>query len=567
MIRMSEPRRTLLIAFALALATVAVYLPTLDAGFITTDDPAYVYQNPRVLAGLTIEGVKWAFSTMDAANYHPVTWLSHMADVALFGPDPGRQHGIGIFLHAVNALLLFLALRSLTGATGRSAFVAALFALHPMHVESVAWIAERKDLLCAFFTFMTIWAYAAHARQPGAGRYALVLLAFSLALLSKPMAVTLPFLLLLLDFWPLGRLECSGRATAVSLSRLLAEKIPLLMLSAALCAVTVVAQRRGGAMVLSLQDVPLPRRFGDAAVACGAYVSKLFWPSGLSMFYPKPPTPFPVPVAAGAAALLFLLAALALGFRKRLPCLPVGGFWFLGMLVPVIGLVPVGEQFIADRYSYLPAIGLFIAAAWGIPALLPDRPVIRRTLAAGALLVLASLGFACRTQAEYWHDSETVYRRAIAVTKGNWFAENNLGMVLSKTGKLSEAAGHFEASLARQPFHPSARNNYGAVLARLGRTDEALEQIRLALVIQPWYPEAYNNMGNIRSMRGEHVEAEKCFLEAIRERPGYPDPYNNLGIEYLSEGRTAEADAMFREYLSRRAVQGTSGGNPPAAGG
>ncbi len=559
-------RRTLLVAFALALATAAAFRPLLDAGFTTTDDPAYVCQNPRVLAGLTAEGTAWAFTTMAAANYHPVTWLSHMADVTAFGPGPRGHHGTNILLHAANALLLFLALRSLTGATWRSAFVAALFAVHPMHVESVAWIAERKDLLCGFFTLLAIRAYAGYARKPGAGRYALLLLAAALALLSKPMAVTLPFLLLLLDFWPLDRVGRPGKAQSASLPRLVAEKIPLILLSAAFCAVTVVAQRRGGGLVLSTGDVMLPQRLASTAVAYVTYGWKLLWPADLSMFYPKPAIPFQWPVVAGATGLLALATALALACRRRFPWLPVGWLWFLGMLVPVIGLVPVGEQFIADRYTYLPAIGLFIVAAWGIPALLPDRPGVRRALAAAALLVLALLGSAARTQAGYWIDSETLYRHAIAATRDNWFAENNLGMVLSRSGRVSDAAAHFEKSLARHPFQASARNNYGAVLAQLGKTDEALEQVRLALVIQPGYAEACNNLGNIRSLRGEHDEAVRSYLEAIRLRPDYPDPYNNLGAEYLSAGRTSEANAMFREYLSRRAVQGGGGRSPGASG-
>lgn len=545
-------RRTLPVAAALAVAALLVFLPVLDAGFVTTDDPQYIYANPRVAAGLTAEGIHWAFTTTEAANYHPLAWLSHMLDVSLFGPEPRGHHAVSVALHAANAILLFLALRALAGSTWRAAFVAGLFAVHPMHVESVAWISERKDVLCAFFFLLTLCAYAGYARRPTPARYAGVLLGCLLALLSKPMAVTLPFLLLLLDWWPLGRLLPPGAPGWRSGLRLAAEKLPMFAMSAITSVVTLQAQEAGGARAASLPGPPFVESAGTAAMACLAYLRKLAWPSGLAMYYPAPPRPFSGPAVAGAAVLLLSVTAAAWLLRRRAPWFPAGWAWFLGMLVPVIGLVPVGEQFIADRYTYLPAIGLFVAAAWGIPAILPATPRVRAALAGTACAALAVLGWAAHGQAGAWRDSATLYLRAIAGTGDNWFAEGQLAEVRYREGRLPEAADRFARSIALHPFQPGARNNFGAVLAQLGRPEEAMAQIRAALEMDPSFAEAHNNLGNLQAGRGEREAAERSYLESIRLRPDYPDPYLNLGTEYLAAGRSAEAAGMFREFLSLR---------------
>lgn len=552
----SPPRALVpIICMLLVAVTLLSLWPVLDAPFSGIDDPEYVTANRQVLEGLTRHGVAWAFTSVAAANYHPLTWISHMLDVTLFGPLPAGHHLTSLLLHTANTLLLFLLLGNATGLVWRSAFVAGLFALHPMHVESVAWIAERKDVLCTFFSLLALLAYVRYARRPGTARYAAVLVSFAAALLSKPMAVTLPFLMLLLDFWPLGRWrqEASGSGqAAVSSVRLLTEKTPLLLLSAISCGLTLYAQAQGGGLVLTLEDMPVHERFGVAAVAYASYLGKLLWPLNLSIHYPLDNLAFPVWNIATASCLPIFISLAAWRLRAGSPWLATGWLWFIGTLVPVIGLVKVGVQFIADRYTYLPAVGLFIAFAWGAARLPAFFPRIQgRWAGVASVVLLLALGWGARLQAGYWRSDESLYRHSIEAVGSGWFVENNLGVELARRGNLEEAVIHYREAIRLNPLDANAQNNLGMTLGQLGRLDEALAHLRKALVIRPDFPDACNSVGNILSMRGEYAEADRYFLEAIRLDPNYWKARVNLAENLLAQGRREESAVLLREALGQ----------------
>jgi len=517
----------------LALSVFAVYGRTAGHSFITFDDEQYVASNPVVQRGLTAGGFAWAFTTTHAANWHPLAWLSHMADAELFGMGAGGHHLVNVLLHAANAVLLFLALGALTGAPARSAFVAALFALHPLHVESVAWVSERKDLLCGTFWILSMGAYAAYAARGGWKRYLPVAACLALALLAKPMAVTLPFVLLLLDFWPLRRV---GNVPA---RRLLLEKVPLLALSLASCVATYLAQQSGGAM--SPFPVPLWARLANAAAAYVAYLGKTLWPAALSVFYPHPwavgMPGLPAWRWVGASLLLLAITALALRAARARPYLATGWLWFLGTLVPVIGLVQAGEQGMADRYTYLPLVGVFIVLAWGIPDLLEERPWKRPALAAAAGAVLVLLALLSFRQAGLWRDTVTLFRHAVAVTENNWMAHNVLGYALEKDGRSAEALEELRESVRIQPNFMKSRYNLGNALLAHGDFDGAIFHFRAATRLSPSpFSEAHNNLGSALCMRffrtgqGSLLEAEGEVVEALRINPGNEEARHNLEL-------------------------------------
>jgi tetratricopeptide (TPR) repeat protein len=543
----TETRRAVVVAAAIAAATFLCYLPVLGAGFIGLDDGGYVTGNPFVRAGLTPAGVAWAFTTLDAASYyHPLTWLSHMLDVSLFGMSPGAFHAVNLFLHAANAVLLFLLLRDLTGTTWRGAAVAALFALHPTHVESVAWIAERKDLLCVLFSILSLRAWLGYARAPGPGRYAATAALFAAALLSKPMAVVLPLLFLVLDRWPIGRFDRTSPA------RLLAEKAPLLAMSAAVSAVTIAGQGKVEGLVLTLGDFTVTQRLAVSAVACAAYLGKIAWPANLAVFYPLETLSPPLPEVVGAVALLAAASAAAWRFRDRFPWLAAGWLWFLVSLLPVINLVKVGEHFIADRFTYLPSVGVFIAAAWGVAAVAERFGTVgRRTAAAAALATLSLLGAATWVQAGYWRDSETLFTRTLRVTKDNYFVENLLASEYARQGRLPEAAAHYEATVRINPLHEQARYALAETLARLGRPEEAQAQLKAALVINPKSAQAHNNLGILFGMQRRYAESEFHFREALRLDPGNDGAAGNLANGYMAQGRFREAVPLLSD-LARK---------------
>lgn len=514
-------RRRLTLSIALAAATLAALHPVLEAPFAGIDDLDYVVENPNVRGGLDAAGAAWAFTHFHVANWHPLTWLSHMLDVTLFGLAPAGHHGVNLLFHALNALLLFSFLSTATGRDWEGAAAAALFALHPMHVEPVAWIAQRKELLCTGFSLLSLMGYARYVRAPSAARYAATLLPFAAALLSKQMAVTLPFLMLVLDRWPLGR-------AGVPLRRRLLEKVPLLAMSAAACVLTVLAQVAGKGLTLTLAEFTLRQRVESSLLATAAYIRKAAWPDGLAVYYPFPSETFPAWEVAAAAALLSGASWLAWRFRESGPWLLAGWLWFLGTLVPVIGLVRVGRQFIADRYSYFPYIGLFIIASWAVSGAarrLGARPA-RPALLAAAMLPVAAFGAAAYGQATVWRSNESLFRQALSSTRANAFVEFLMGRELALQGRLDEAIVHLENAL------------------------------RLA----PDAPEAYNDLGIGLSLAGRFDEAEMYYREGIRRAPDAPNGYTNLAADYLGRGMWEQAIPLLEECLRR---------NPghPAAGG
>jgi len=492
---------------ALVLAVLVCFAPVVAADFLVLDDPGYVTANPHVLAGLSLDGLAWAATSGEHANWHPLTWLSHQLDVELFGLDPRGHHAVNLLLHAANALLAALALARLTGSPRASLAAAALFALHPLRVESVAWVAERKDLLCALFVLLALVAYERFARRGGPLRYAALLAAGAAAMASKPMAVTLPFLLLLLDAWPLGRLRAAP-------GRCLAEKLPLLALAAGTAAATLTFQSSAGAVALAA-ELPLAARLANAAVAPFDYLARTLWPFGLSVLYPHPALPGGEPraalaVALGAALLAaFAAAALATLVRGRPLAAPVavGGLWFLGALAPVLGLVQVGEQASADRYTYLPHLGLFLALVFGGARLARRWTLPERALGLALLALLAALGARSSSEARLWRDSATLLEASLAATPDNpmllWLA----GREELAAGRLERAEQRLAHALTLRPLFAEARQTLARVYAAQGRGDEAVRQLEIALELHPRYLPALLDLAAARARAGAHEEA------------------------------------------------------------
>jgi tetratricopeptide (TPR) repeat protein len=551
---MSIRQRNFLIWLGLVLATVAVYWPVRHFDFVNYDDQSYVYENPHVQRGLTLEGFAWFFTTHWEANWHPLTWLSHMLEVQLFGLNAGGHHLVNLLFHVANALLLFHILNRMTAAPLRSAFVAALFALHPLHVESVAWIAERKDVLSAFFWMLTLWAYVRYVETLNAQRstlnrfYALTLVFFTLGLMAKPMLVTLPFVLLLLDYWPLGRTRWAdsvvGKKVKFPLSRLLMEKLPFLTLSVASCAVTLWAQHAGGA-VESTEHLPIDGRIINALVSYVRYLGKAFWPDGLAVFYPLEKWPLEAVVV--AAAVLLGVSLWVVWNARRQPQFVLGWLWYLGTLVPVIGLVQVGSQSMADRYSYLPLIGIFIMVAWSLPSSVLERPRLKIIAAVTAVVLLGiCAALSCR-QLRYWQNSVTLFEHALAVTGPNDVAHLNLGNAFLANGKIQDAISHYEQALWVRPAE--AHSNIGSALMRLGRVPEAVGHFEQALLVKPDYAEAHYNLGLALAQLGNLQEAMNHWEQALRIKPDYAEAHYNLGGALWQTGNTQEAIAHWEQAL------------------
>jgi Flp pilus assembly protein TadD len=530
--------RALLVSLILIAATVIVYAPVGQHGFVNLDDAQYVSANPAVSGGLSARGAAWAFTTWHAGNWHPVTWLSHMLDVQLYGLNAGPHHVTSLLLHIANTVLLFGLLHRMTGALFRSAFVAALFALHPLHVESVAWVAERKDVLSTFFFLLTLGTYLAYVRRPGPSRYAAMLALFALGLMAKPMLVTLPFVLLLLDFWPLGR---------GLWRRQILEKLPLLALAAASSIVTFVVQQRAGA-VKGLDALPLDRRLANAVVTYAAYIGKMLWPAHLAAIYPYPAWPAGWLVA-GAIVGLIAVTVLTMRAARRHPYLPVGWLWYLGTLVPVIGLVQVGSQPMADRYTYIPLVGLFVIIAWGISDLLARWPHRRVALGVVAGLLIVGCAIAARRQVHHWRSSVALWEHAVAATAGNYRAEANLGHALAKQGRAVEAIPHYVEALRLKPDDAEAHNGLGRALAEEGRASEAIAHYSEAVRVLPDYVEARNNLGVALMGAGRNDEAARHFEEAVRIEPALAASHSNLGVALAKQGRLEAAIGHFSEAL------------------
>ncbi len=559
---MSLPRR---IALLLAVATFALYLPVAWFSFCVYDDGLYVTDQSIVQNGVTWAGVKWAFTTMAASNWHPLTWLSHMIDCGVFGLNPAGPHLVNALFHAANTALLFTLLIRIKKKIWPSAFIAALFAWHPLHVESVAWIAERKDVLSTFFALIALLNYARYveesaAKNPRAKIYfAWSLVTFALGLMAKPMLVTLPCVLLLLDFWPLKRVASCKLQVAGSEPRnfqpstfnlqLLLEKIPFFLVTAASCAITFLAQsQRGGSAVVSLTTVPLHYRLKNVPLAYVEYLEKTFWPTKLAIFYPLqekiPGSSVVIPVA-----LLVFISLGAIWFYRTRPYLFTGWFWFLGMLVPVIGFVQVGGAAFADRYSYLPAIGIFIAITFAVCDLAARFKIPSFLLAGTAIFILAACIITTENQLRHWRNSVTLFQHALAVTTDNDVARDNLGVALELQGRLPEAAEQYRAATHLEPNRYIPFHNLASVLDRLGRPTEALAAHREAVRLEPQKQTLHHVLGLTLVTAGKDDEALKEFSEAARLDPHYPWPHVEIAKIYLRQNRDTNALDELRAAL------------------
>ncbi len=551
----------------LAAITFAVFGQTLGHEFVNYDDGLYVYENPVVVRGLSLKGIEWAFTHTVASNWHPLTMMSHMLDCQLYGLSAGGHHLTNLLLHAAAVIVLFLVLRRMTGSLWRAAFVAAVFAIHPLRVESVAWVAERKDVLSGLFFMLTLWAYTRYAqKQSSVGSperaaavwfksvdYYLVLLLFSLGLMCKPMLVTLPFVLLLLDRWPLGRLggrevTNSGRAGADRRrgNHLFVEKLPLLGLAVASCAVTILAQRRA---LRSSDELALSLRVGNALLSYVAYLGQMLWPSNLAVLYPFASGRVEVSGVALSLALLVGISAGCLVLGRRRPYLQTGWLWYLVMLLPVIGIIQVGLQARADRYTYLPEIGLLLLVTWTAADLCARWRFRRLLLGGGSAIILVALLVCARTQTSYWRNSESLWTHTLACTADNAVAHNDLGQVLFQKKRPDEAIAHFRMALQIKPDYAEAHHNFGNALLQAGRADEAMLQYRQALDVNPEDARSHNNLGYLLLEKKRVDEAIVHFERALKIRPDYAEAHYNCGDALLRRGQVGQAIGHYREAL------------------
>ena len=574
-------RRMLPVFLLLTLVTAGVYGQVWNFGFINYDDPLYVTDNAVVQRGFTWEGIRWAFTALAAANWHPLTWLSHMLDVSLFGLEPGFHHLVNLLFHLLNTSLLFLVLKTATGACWRSAFVAALFALHPLHVESVAWIAERKDVLSTFFGLLAIGAYCRYTQRPGWRKFLPVAIFFSLGLMAKPMLVTLPLVLLLMDFWPLGRLKPSmpkaSSAPAPAGERkkskkkkqqppttasvksagtgsphlaIVTEKIPLILLSALSSLITLYAQQQGGA-VSAVDAYPLGTRIANALASYFLYLVKMVWPANLAVYYPFVKD-VPVWQALAGALLLIAVTFAAVRTARRFPYLLFGWLWYLITLLPVIGIVKVGEAAMADRYTYIALIGPFVAVSWGVYELAARWTRGKEAMAAAGLMVVTALAAATFVQAGTWKNSATLFRHALTVTENNFMAHTNLAVALIDEARLDEALPHLETATKIRPDFPNARFNLGVIRMRQGKDDEAMGHFKAALHIDPGFARASHYAGLLHLQRGESAEAVLYFQRALAG--GGPDPqvFAALADALAMSSRYEEALSFYGKALVLR---------------
>ena len=547
-------RRECLIGAGLTLATLAVYGRVISHQFINLDDDIYIYENPMVTAGLTARGLAWAFTTFHSANWHPLTWLSHMLDTQIFGLNPGPHLIVNVVFHVLNTLLLFVLLQYMTHRPWRSALVAALFAVHPMHVESVAWAAERKDVLSTFFGLLSMLAYVRYAKAASSSwkQFLPVTILLALALMAKPMFVTWPFVLLLLDYWPLRRLKWHPRDGLSRLVRGLAplarEKIPIFVLVVASMAITYLAQARGGA-VRQFSDAPVSLRISNAVVSYGRYLVSLFWPSGLAVYYPFSPAGIPPWQVVGALALVVCITIVAIRAMEGRGYLFTGWAWYLGTLIPVLGLVQVGGQAMADRYSYIPSVGIFVMLVWSVADLVAERRIQYRATAFAAIISLVILGSLAWIQVGLWRDSITLFRHTLLVAPDNLVIHYNLGHALGKQGNLDEAIAHFGEALRIKPDFFDALINIGVSLNDQRRFEEATRYLRRAVEIEPKSSKAHVQLGIALAQDGNSDEALPHFYQALEFAPGDPDVRTNLGLMLARQGKLQEAGEQLNEAL------------------
>ncbi len=543
-----------MVCLFIILSTFSVYWQIHNYDFVNFDDYKYVSDNRHVQVGLTIESITWAFTTFHAGNWHPLTWLSHMLDYQLYGLNPGGHHITNLFFHIANSLLLFFVFRKMTGHFWQSAFLALLFALHPLHVESVAWISERKDVLSAFFWILTMWSYIRYVQHPGIDKYLLVLLFFILGLMSKPMLVTLPFVLLLMDYYPLSRFQKSDGGKNIFqrsiVFRVILEKLPFFVLVVISSAITFYAQMHGGA-VKSLEIIPIQTRIANALISYAAYILKMLCPSRLAVLYPHPGS-FPWWQIAGACFLLLSISFLAIRIRKQSPYFITGWLWYLGTLVPVIGLVQVGNQSMADRYSYIPLIGIFFIISWGIPQFIQRWRHVKKILPIIAITISFILMGVTFIQAGYWKNSIILFKHALGITANNFIIHNNLGLVLREQGLIDEAIRHYEDALRIRPDFVEAHYNLGNALQEQGLIDNAIRHYKEALRIKPDFVDAHNNLGNAFQEQGLIDNAIRHYKEALRIKPDFADAHNNLGFALKEKGLIDEAVRQYKEALHIR---------------
>ncbi len=545
--------QTVWLCLLLIAASAVVYSQVRNFDFINYDDDDYVSANHHIQDGLTLKAIAWAFTTTHAGNWHPLTWVSHMIDVQFFGENAGGHHFTNLLFHIANTLILFLVFFKMTGSRSKSAFVAALFALHPMHVESVAWVSERKDVLSAFFWMLTMWSYVNYVRRPSVCRYLWVILFFVSGLLSKPMIVTLPCVLLLLDYWPLNRIQLFRPADSVSTFpetsgfQVILEKIPLFVLIALSSAVTIYAQKQGGAVV-SLETIPLNTRIANSLISYVHYIEKMVYPLNLGVIYPHERM-FQWWEISGAGLILLVITWLFIRTARKYPYLPVGWFWFLGTLVPVIGIIQVGSQAMADRYTYVPYIGLFVVIAWGIPNLMRQWRFPKELLRISAISILALLIGLSWRQAGFWKNSLTLFEHTLAVTSDNYTAHNNLGAVLYNLGNIDEAISHYRQSIQINPDYSKGHFNLGVLLEQKGESDVAVRHYSEAIRINPDSDKAHYNLGVLLDAKRQYDEAIRHYFKAIHVNPGYYQAYNNLGAVLMKKGRVDDAIKYFKKAL------------------
>jgi len=550
-------RMVLLVSLYLVVAIFVAYMQVIQFDFVGYDDELYVTENIHVQEGVTYSGLKWVFTTSYSGNWHPLTWLSHMLDYRLYGLNPAGHHWTNLGFHIANTLLLFYILYVMSGALWRSAFVAALFALHPLHVESVAWVSERKDVLSTFFGLLMIFAYCGYVKKPGFKRYLLVITFLSFGLMAKSMLVTFPFVLLLLDYWPLRRLQFRNHRISESgggsyfgfqgLLRLILEKIPLFIPVAISCMLTFWAQKSVGA-VKTLDAIPLKSRVANALVSYITYVFKAVWPGKLAVFYPHPGNTLEVWQVLGSALLISIATFLSIRSLRKYPYILVGLFIYLGTLIPVIGLVQVGGQAMADRYTYIPLIGFFIIIAWGFSDLLAKWRYGKIVLSVFAVMVLS--GFTAKTffQASHWKNGITLFENAVNVTKNNYTSQNNLGTALASVD-IDKAIFHYKVALRMKPDYAVALYNLGNVLIKKGRVDEAIDYYHKALHIKPDYVEVLNNLGNAFVDKKDYDKALFYFTEAFKMDPRQIDASNNLANMLFVQGKPNEAISQYKEIV------------------
>jgi tetratricopeptide (TPR) repeat protein len=546
----------ILVCVGLVAITWAVFGETLTHDFVNFDDHVYVYENPLVVRGLSPEGIVGAFTHTHSRNWHPLTTLSHMLDCQLYGLNAGGHHFTNVILHTISVLLLFLVLKQMTGALWQSAFVAVLFAIHPLHVESVAWIAERKDVLSAVFFMLTLGAYTHYARAPSALRYLLVALVFAFGLMSKPMLVTLPFVLLLLDYWPLARIAVQRSEPRNRLPRLITEKIPLFAMSALSCIATLFAQRQGPR---AIDQLPFLWRLENTFVTYVTYIWQMLWPARLAVFYPHPNDRLALVEVAVAIAFLVGISLMVIYLRRAKPYLVTGWFWYLGMLVPVIGLVQVGEQSHADRYTYLPQIGLYIMITWAIGDLLLESTRIRRVLvgvmAAMAIVILSVRAFG---QTSYWKNSDTLWNHTLAVTEENDVAHNNLGFLFLRRGELDKAISEFQTALEIRSRNTQThyslgaaliQSNLGNALARKQLWDAAVDHLQEAVRLRPDYADAYFNLGSVLFQQGRIDQAIVEWRKALEISPRDAEAHRNVASALRKQGNVRDAISEYEQAL------------------